>query len=90
MVEKDIDSGKLLAKAEILESFPKVELHRHLEGSFDLDTLFNIAQKNDLDVPKEKAAFKAAFQFPKNSPSDFLLFLSLSEFDLCHRLTKFL
>lgn len=77
MVETNIDSEKLLEKPEIIQDFPKIELHRHLEGSFDLDTLFDIAQKNKLDVPNDKVAFKTAFEFPKNSPSDFLLFLSL-------------
>ncbi|MDR1626033.1 MAG: adenosine deaminase [Spirochaetia bacterium] len=56
--------------------FPKIELHRHLEGAFDLKTLFRIAQKNKLDVPADFSAFKDAFQFPKDSGPDFHLFLS--------------
>ncbi|MCL1818131.1 MAG: adenosine deaminase [Spirochaetaceae bacterium] len=56
--------------------FPKVELHRHLEGSFHLETLFTIAQKNKLDVPRDFPGFKKAFQFPKDSVPDFHLFLS--------------
>jgi adenosine deaminase len=56
--------------------FPKIELHRHLEGAFDLKTLFKIAQKNKLDVPADFPAFKDAFQFPKDSGPDFHLFLS--------------
>lgn len=30
---------------------PKVDLHRHLEGSLRLKTLFDVAQKHDLDIP---------------------------------------
>jgi adenosine deaminase len=56
--------------------FPKIELHRHLEGAFDLRTLFRIAQKNKLDVPSDFSAFQEAFQFPKDSGPDFHLFLS--------------
>ena len=56
--------------------FPKIELHRHIEGAFELQTLFRIAQKNKLDVPKKFPEFKKAFQFPKDSPPDFHLFLS--------------
>jgi adenosine deaminase len=56
--------------------FPKIELHRHLEGAFDLETLFRIAQKNKLDVPGDFSGFKKAFQFPKDSAPDFHLFLS--------------
>jgi len=56
--------------------FPKVELHRHLEGTFDLPTWHNIALKNGLDVPKEFSEFKKFVQFPKESKPDFQLFLS--------------
>jgi adenosine deaminase len=56
--------------------FPKIELHRHLEGAFHLETLFKIAQKNKLAVPEDFPAFKKAFQFPKDSKPDFHLFLS--------------
>ncbi|MDR1316694.1 MAG: adenosine deaminase [Spirochaetales bacterium] len=56
--------------------FPKIELHRHLEGAFDLKTLFRIARKNKLDVPVDFPSFKNEFQFPKDSDPDFHLFLS--------------
>ncbi len=56
--------------------FPKVELHRHLEGTFDLPTWHKIALKNGLDVPKAFNAFKQYVQFPKESKPDFQLFLS--------------
>jgi len=57
-------------------SFPKVELHRHLEGTFDLKTLFRIAKKNRLEVPGDYPTFQKFFQFPKDSKPDFQLFLS--------------
>lgn len=57
-------------------SFPKVELHRHLEGTFKLKTLFQIAKKNKLDVPGDFETFQKFFQFPKDSKPDFQLFLS--------------
>jgi adenosine deaminase len=56
--------------------FPKVELHRHLEGTFELKTLFTIAAKNRLPVPADFPTFKRFFQFPKDSKPDFQLFLS--------------
>ncbi|MCX7787174.1 MAG: adenosine deaminase [Spirochaetes bacterium] len=56
--------------------FPKVELHRHLEGTFDLPTWHHIALKNGLDVPKKFSDFKKFVQFPKESKPDFQLFLS--------------
>ena len=34
-----------------LKSLPKIDLHRHLEGSLRLETLLEIARKYRLDVP---------------------------------------
>lgn len=60
----------------ILAELPKIEVHRHLEGTYPIESLFNMAMKNDLDVPKDLDSFKKAFQFPKDHQPDFLLFLS--------------
>lgn len=56
---------------------PKVELHRHLEGAFHLETLFSLSKRNGVDVPRDFAGFKRAVQFPKDAEPDFLKFLSL-------------
>jgi adenosine deaminase len=60
----------------ILTELPKIEVHRHLEGTYPIESLFRMAQKNKLDVPGDLDSFKKAFQFPKNHAPDFLLFLS--------------
>lgn len=65
-----------LLKPEIMRQFPKVELHRHLEGTFSVKRLFEISKKNDIDAPKNFSDFKKFVQFPKNGQPDFLLFLS--------------
>lgn len=67
--------SKSLLHKDLLYKFPKIELHRHLEGTFDLDTLYDLSIKNDLDTPRDKAEFKEYCQFPKDHDSDFLLFL---------------
>jgi len=72
---KKIGKEQLLDR-NIMVHFPKVELHRHLEGTFDLETLHKIAIKNKLDLPSDFKEFKKKAQFPRESPSDFLLFLS--------------
>ena len=60
----------------VLTAMPKIEVHRHLEGTYPIESLFRMAMKNGLDVPENLAEFKKAFQFPKNHGPDFLLFLS--------------
>ncbi len=61
---------------DFMSSFPKVELHRHLEGTFNTRTLHRIAQKNKIGVPGDYEEFLKTIQFPKNHKPDFPLFLS--------------
>lgn len=61
---------------EKMRAFPKIELHRHLEGTFALPTLHRIAMANDLPYSSDFELFKEAVQFPRDSKPDFLLFLS--------------
>jgi adenosine deaminase len=70
------DLVKLLTDKAVMKRFPKVELHRHLEGSFPVDKLFQLATRNGLDVPKRLPEFRKAVQFPKDSEPDFLTFLA--------------
>ena len=65
-----------LLDKSLMKTFPKVELHRHLEGMFSLKHLFELSKKNNLDTPRNYEDFKKEFQFPKDSGPDFLLFLS--------------
>ena len=65
-----------LTDKSIMKHFPKVELHRHLEGSFPIKTLHKIALKNKLDMPKDIKTFRERVQFPKDSKPDFLTFLA--------------
>ncbi len=69
-------SNSVLLNRDVMNVFPKVELHRHIEGSFHLETLFKIAKRNNLDVPKNFDDFVELAQFPKNHKPDFALFLS--------------
>ena len=71
---------------EALRSFPKVELHRHLEGTFSLPTLHQMALRNGLPFPEELGEFRKRVQFPKDSDPDFLKFLSLFKY-VCSPIT---
>jgi adenosine deaminase len=69
-------NGDFRKDKAIMREFPKIELHRHLEGTFALPTLHRIAQKNGLDYSADFNEFKKAVQFPRDSEPDFLTFLS--------------
>jgi adenosine deaminase len=69
------DPDKLMQKA-VMEQFPKVELHRHLEGTFPVEKLHQLSLKNNLERPRDFESFKKEVQFPKDSSPDFLAFLT--------------
>ena len=68
-------SNKLMQRT-IMEQFPKVELHRHLEGTFPVEKLHQLSLKNNLERPRDFETFKKEVQFPKDSSPDFLTFLT--------------
>ena len=70
------DSTNYLTDKAVILRFPKVELHRHLEGTFPVKKLYEISLKNGLDFPRNFKAFKEEVQFPKDSGPDFLTFLA--------------
>lgn len=70
----DIELNKL--DRNILKEFPKIELHRHLEGTMPVEVLFEISKKNKIGLPENLEDFRKEIQFPSNSKPDFLLFLS--------------
>jgi adenosine deaminase len=69
------ETKKLLQRA-VMEQFPKVELHRHLEGTFPVEKLYQLSLKNNLERPRDFGSFKKEVQFPKDSSPDFLTFLT--------------
>src|SRR5260221_7788724 len=52
MVQEPVDPGL----RAVLAGLPKVDLHRHLEGSLRLSSLYEIAQAYDLDLPADSLA----------------------------------
>lgn len=61
---------------EMISKLPKIELHRHIEGAFHVPTLYDMAQKNNLDFPTDRAEFAEAMRFPRDAEPNFALFLS--------------
>jgi len=49
---------------EFIQTLPKTELHLHIEGSFEPDLMFDIAQRNGISIPFKSAdEVKAAYNF---------------------------
>jgi adenosine deaminase len=57
-------------------SLPKVELHRHLEGSLRLKTMQEIARAGDLKVPAGTGPLSSLVQVQESEPSTFQNFLA--------------
>ncbi len=54
-----------------LKNLPKAELHLHIEGTFEPELMFTIAQRNNISIPyKSVKKIKEAYQF--NCLQDFL------------------
>lgn len=60
---------------DLLHSLPKVELHRHFEGSLRLETLVEIAREHKLDLPHTLEALRPLVQVT-NEPPDAHTFLA--------------
>jgi adenosine deaminase len=60
----------------ILAALPKVELHRHLEGSLRLATLAEIAREHDLDVPSYDAEVLRPYVQVVGDPTGFAGYLA--------------
>jgi adenosine deaminase len=60
------------------KQLPKVDLHRHLEGSLRLDTLIDIARTTELMLPL-KPGLRALVQMQPDDPLTFETFLSKFE-----------
>ena len=47
-----------------IQKLPKAELHLHIEGSFEPELMFALAQRNQIDIPyKTIEEVKEAYKF---------------------------
>ncbi len=63
----------------VLEALPKIDLHRHLEGSLRLESLLDIAREHNVSVPVESLEALRPFVQVTDDPADHELFLSKFE-----------
>jgi len=60
----------------VYASMPKVELHRHLEGSLRLDTMLDIAREFGLTIPASLHRLSGLVQVQEQDPLTFQNFLA--------------
>jgi adenosine deaminase len=60
-----------MTRKDYIEGLPKAELHLHIEGSFEPELMFEIAQRNRIEIPFQSVEeLKAAYEF--NNLQEFL------------------
>jgi len=87
---------RVTASLNTYRALPKVELHRHLEGSLRLDTMVDIARKHGIEIPEDVLRLSTMVQIQEEDNLTFQNFLSkfntLRLFyrspDVIHRITR--
>jgi adenosine deaminase len=89
-------SDRITADLENYRRFPKVELHRHLEGSLRLRTMLEVAEQHGITIPADVMRLKSLVTMQEEEGFSFQIFLSkfntLRLFyrspDIIHRITR--
>lgn len=69
-------SERVTASLNAYRTLPKVELHRHLEGSLRLDTLLDVAQQHGITIPADVLRLSTLVQIQEEDKFTFQNFLS--------------
>src|SRR5215510_2663171 len=67
---------RVTASLNTYRALPKVELHRHLEGSLRLDTMVDVAQQHGIEIPKDVLRLSTLVQVQEEDKFTFQNFLS--------------
>lgn len=69
-------SERVTASLNAYRALPKVELHRHLEGSLRLDTLLDVARQHGITIPADVLRLSTLVQIQEEDKFTFQNFLS--------------
>jgi adenosine deaminase len=67
---------RVTASLNTYRALPKVELHRHLEGSLRLDTMVDIARQHGIEIPEDVLRLSTLVQVQEEDKFTFQNFLS--------------
>jgi len=67
---------RVTASLNTYRALPKVELHRHLEGSLRLDTMVEIARQHGIEIPEDVIRLSTLVQVQEEDKFTFQNFLS--------------
>lgn len=67
---------RVTASLNTYRAFPKVELHRHLEGSLRLDTMVDIARQHGITIPADVLRLSTLVQIQEEDKFTFQNFLA--------------
>ncbi|MCC6500781.1 MAG: adenosine deaminase [Anaerolineales bacterium] len=89
-------ADRVTASLNTYRALPKVELHRHLEGSLRLDTMLDVAQQHGITIPADVLRLSTLVQIQEEDKFTFQNFLgkfnTLRLFyrspDVIHRITR--
>jgi adenosine deaminase len=62
--------------SELLVNLPKIDLHRHLEGSLRFSTLMELVRDEGMDLPTDEESLRKIVQIYPGDPMSFSNFLS--------------
>jgi adenosine deaminase len=69
-------TDRVTASLNTYRALPKVELHRHLEGSLRLDTMVDIARQHGIEIPEDVMRLSTLVQVQEEDKFTFQNFLS--------------
>ena len=67
---------RVTASLNTYRAFPKVELHRHLEGSLRLDTMLDVARQHGITIPADVLRLSNLVQVQEQDKYTFQNFLA--------------
>ena len=67
---------RVTASLNTYRALPKVELHRHLEGSLRLDTMVDVAQEHGITIPADVLRLSTLVQVQEEDKFTFQNFLA--------------